>query len=372
MKKYIAAFFFFSTTEIQVSSFELHEVREKYQLPAMAASYSVGDDLAGEFVAGERKWKSWAPVELGDVFHLGSCTKAMTATLLAIFIEKKKLSWSTTLSEAFPELRAQMPKSLQKVTLEMLTTHRSGLTGDLIAYKNGELWKSLWDSQLKVVDGRKLLSQQMLSTEPAHVPGEIFEYSNANYVIVAAVLEKTTGQAWEDLMMKELFVPLGMKSCGFGPAGDPLAKTPTQPWPHQEGKKEPIPVAPDINGDNPATLGPAGNVHCSLRDWMKFARMHLDGFNGKGNAVLKSSSLKKLYETFPGKKYTFGAWGKVEKSWADGPVLTHAGSNTLNFASVWIAPKKNAIFLAATNQGGDKAEKAVDEVITLLVNKNLK
>jgi CubicO group peptidase (beta-lactamase class C family) len=43
-----------------------------------------------------------------DIVHLGSCTKAMTATLAGRFIEEGKLRWNTTIAEVFPEWKGQM------------------------------------------------------------------------------------------------------------------------------------------------------------------------------------------------------------------------------------------------------------------------
>ena len=52
-----------------------------------------------------------------------------------------------------------------------------------------------------------------------------------------------------------------------------------------------------------------------------------------------------------------------------GTALVHAGSNTLFYAVVWIAPSENLIFVAATNRGGDSAENATNQVITALAKK---
>lgn len=56
---------------------------------------------------------------------------------------------------------------------------------------------------------------------------------------------------------------------------------------------------------------------------------------------------------------TYREWG--------GPVLTHAGSNTMNYALVWAAPKKEMCFVVACNLGGDGASKACDEAIAAML-----
>lgn len=62
-----------------------------------------------------------------------------------------------------------------------------------------------------------------------------------------------------------------------------------------------------------------------------------------------------------------GGWGVVERDWAGGVALTHSGSNTMWYATVWIAPKRNRIYLVATNAGGEPMGMICDRVISELI-----
>jgi hypothetical protein len=117
--------------------------------------------------------------------------------------------------------------------------------------------------------------------------------------------------------------------------------------------------------DNPPFLGPAGNVHCSLEDWGKFARLHTEGNNGHDTATLNAASFKKLHTTPMGSQYTHGGWFKVMKPWAAGyTTLSHEGSNTLNKAIIRITPKRKMSFLAVSNIANREAVKeAMDTLI---------
>lgn len=83
-------------------------------------------------VTGVRKQGDPTPVLITDQFHLGSITKAMTATLLAIMIQEAagNLTWQTTLAEALPAI-SNMSEGHHSTTLEMLTSHRSGIYDEL-------------------------------------------------------------------------------------------------------------------------------------------------------------------------------------------------------------------------------------------------
>src|SRR5262245_25961425 len=67
----------------------LEAARAKYDLPAMAAAVVVGERIATGAV-GVRKYGDPTPVTRDDQFHLGSCTKSMTATLCGMLVEEGK------------------------------------------------------------------------------------------------------------------------------------------------------------------------------------------------------------------------------------------------------------------------------------------
>lgn len=339
----------------------LDAIRIKHGLPALSRALVFDGHVEVES-SGVRKAGDAAPVERGDRFHLGSCTKAMTATVAAIFVERKALRWDEPLTELLPGVK--LDPAFQKTTLEMLLAHRSGLAGDVGAFDDGKLWAKLWEPGLDPSEGRRMLAKEMLAAAPASAPGSRFEYSNANYMIVGAVLERVSGLSWETVIQKELFRPLKMR-CGFGPAADPRARVPDQPWGHVRKDD----VWSPVHGDNPPALGPAGTVSCSLADWAKFARLHLDGGAGRATPLLSPKSFAKLHAAYPGQDYTYGGWIRVVRPWAgkSGTALTHQGSNTMNTAVIWLAPERGLAALAAANAAGESASRAVDEGVGTLI-----
>src|SRR6266581_7288080 len=65
----------------------------------MVAAVLRGERIIAQGVAGVRKRGTAERITLDDQFHVGSCTKAMTATLVAMLVEEGKLNWTTTLGE---------------------------------------------------------------------------------------------------------------------------------------------------------------------------------------------------------------------------------------------------------------------------------
>jgi len=179
--------------------------------------------------------------------------------------------------------------------------------------------------------------------------------------LASAITEKLTNSSWEDLLTKIIFEPLGMKSVGFGGTGTPGEID--QPWGHGSNGKPVSGNGPKM--DNPLVIGPAGTVHCTLKDWSKFIADQLRGANGK-RALLKTETYVKLHTPPYGGNYALG-WMVTYRDWSEGTALTHAGSNTMNYAVVWMAPKRNFAVLVCTNQGGQEAQKACDETAGELI-----
>jgi len=334
-------------------SADLAPIATSKGVPALAAVAADDTAILGAGVTGVRKLGDPTTATSGDKWHLGSDTKAMTATLIATAVEAGTLGWDTTLQQAFPELT--IDAGYRDVTIAMLLAHVGGapanLPNDVLQIMTGSgTSRALRYSAVKA----------LLSRTPGAVRGT-FTYSNAGYMIAGAALERATNTGWEQLMADRLFRPLGMMSCGFGPAAS--TGQVDQPWGHQlvNGQLTPI------NADNPAALGPAGTAHCALADWLAFLREHLRGANGDSTELgLSPATWSKLHTPYPGSDYALG-WIVVSRPWAGGIALTHVGSNTLNVADVWIAPATHRIFISAGNRGDDPAIAAADAAIAALV-----
>jgi len=344
----------------------LDPIRTKNDVPALAGAVVVGGEVKASGAIGVRAAGFPDKVAATDKFHIGSCTKAMTASLIGLLVQQKKLRWDMPLAKALPDFAADMNKGFRDVTLELLLSARAGFPHDT-APKN----KSLNDVRRlpgSTFEQRRAYVNLILAQEPEAPPGTKFIYSNAGYVTAGAIVEHWTKTPWEDAIRKMLFTPLGMKSAGFGPMASRGKRD--QPWSHIGEGASRRPVPPGPAADNPLCIGPAGTVHCSIGDWAKFAAAHL-GADVNGDRLLTDETLEKLHTPIGDQDYAMG-WNVTERPWGDGKVLTHAGSNTMNFAVVWLAPKKQFATLSAVNQAGKEAAKACDDVAAALIGKYLR
>lgn len=344
---------------------ELTAIRKRHSLPALGTAVIREGRTVSVQAVGVRKSGDPTPVTAADQFHIGSCTKSMTATLVGMLVEEEKLRWDSALSEVFPDLREEMHPELRPVTLEQLLCHRGGLSGE--SWPEGKGFLDMHRLPGPPVEQRKQYVRLILKQKPALQPGTGFQYSNAGFAIAGAAAERVAGAPWEELMRKRLFQPLGIRSAGFGAMGTPGKVD--QPWQHARRNGRWEPVEPGPLSDNPAVIGPGGTAHLSLDDWARYVSAHLQGARS-GARLLKPATWKKLHTPLSGSDYAFG-WGTTAREWGGGTVLTHNGTNTMNFAVVWMAPRKNFAVMAVTNQGGERAEQACDEVASAMIGQFL-
>ncbi len=335
---------------------------QAHNVPALAVVVTKDGQICDRAAAGVRKWGDPTPVTTNDVFHLGSCTKSMTATLAAMFIEQGKLRWDTTIGEVFPELKGKMDQRYEAVTVEQLLHHRGGVPH----HSPPAAWKRAWQELGTPTEQRREFIESVLSAPPEAEPGTKKIYSNDGYVIVGVMLENISGGDFESLLTEKLFKPLQMNTAGFGPPGT-IGQV-DQPWGHVHQVFATVPM----QLDNPPVHSPSGRVHCSLADLARYAMFHLQPGT---NALLKPAMLTKLHASPEGVEiknvmddYACG-WVRLKRDWAGGTVLWHNGSNTMWYIVMWLAPEKNFSVIAVTNVAGKDAQKACDDACVAMIRK---
>lgn len=377
----------------------------------MAAALLRGERIIAQGAAGVRKRGAAERITLEDRFLLNSCTKPMTATLVAMLVEAGKLNWTTTLGEVFADTVKPMHPGWEKVTVRQVLAHRAGLRADpdgprwlvnllrapYASLRRGPELMRNPRARLGTLPQQRLeIARQALSRPPGIAPDTKYWYSNEGYILTGAVLEQLTGRAWEDLMRERLFQPLGIRTGGFGSPGT-AGKT-DQPWGHSSfvGK----PIDPDRPAARfPLYYGPAGMAHMTIADWAQFIGLHLRGdpANRHGQAaLLKPDTFAELHgvalttpyskgwvmrgitrlatgDAAPAVAYCAGAfistasWAKGTRPGDTGRCLWHGGSNGMSHSIACLAPEIDFAVLVACNRGPDIALWKTRQAIRALI-----
>lgn len=375
-------------THGQTQADRLESIRNQYGLPALVAygTHWVGDAATsvGPWAVGDRAigpgGPSGVPATAEDLWHIGSCTKAFTATLLATYVAEGKIRWTDTLRDVLPEICEQLDDELSghaaSATLADLVRHRAGMPANPDDALMGRLYRTGRGQARQAV-----VRYAMTAAGQPPADGQPGVYSNCGYIVAGAVCERLGGKPWEDLLAERILLPLGIERDAFGfgapPAGND-ANRPIQPMGHRsivtEGAGERWWAVPEgITGDNPAAFGPAGTLHMTMEAWGKFAMAHARGDDlaaGQRDAIgLSREDYAELHR--PVEAFAAG-WLVARRAWAraadtgpdtDGPVLTHSGSNTMWFATIWVAPEPDIALLSAANAAGRAGPAATDAAV---------
>src|SRR5712691_3048509 len=236
----------------------LTSVRAAHDVPAIAAVVIRAESLEAIGAVGVRRLGGSANVTVDDRFHIGSNTKAMTATMLATLVEDGTLDWGTTPVDAMPEVVATIHPDHVGITLTQLLQHRAGIE-PLTSF-----------SEVPPLPGsptqQRRLGSALLLELPPPVPVGTYLYSNGDYGIAAAMAEARTGKSWEELLQTRLLQPLGIHAT----VGWPAADDPNQPWGHDDAGSTFVPHEPDLAVDTlrmPPAIAPVGELSLSVRDY---------------------------------------------------------------------------------------------------------
>jgi len=297
-----------------------------------------------------------------DLFHIGSCTKAMTAFLIERLVEDGQFKRSELVANLCPRLGARMHKDLKEVlTLDHCLGHRGGFVDSDRTFEN------IPESSFRLTGARARFdyARRMLARPPLYPPGTKYIYSNVGHVVAAIVAEEKLGKPWEHLMNQYVFLPLKMTTVGYGAPGS--AQRVDQPWPHKADGNRQTPVPPGPKADNAELIGPATRVHCSMADWAKFLSYFLTSdqeLAAEKQPLLSAAARERLLAPGFGRLKDFGYAGgwRRDRSPVYGRTLKHDGTNTLNFCHAYLLTEKRFGVLVATNTGIDSAKRACDQV----------
>ena len=340
----------------------IDSVRRQRNIPAMGAIVFRADTVLARGVAGVRRSNAPTPVTANDRFQLGSNTKAITATVLATLVEEKKLSWTSTLADVFPEWRDSISPEFRAVTVDLLLSHHAGISP--FEDTDAKDFKSIPRLSGTPTQRRAAFTAWVLRGKPAGPVGKGV-YSNGGYTIAGAVAERITGESWESLVRARVFTPLGLTG-SFAWSDSPDLD---QPWGHYETRGGTKPVDPrDPDERVPPIIWPAGSVELSLDDYARFLQVNLRGLEDRDTPLLTSATIKHLHTSpiTPPDRFGLG-WGLQDFDGARASV--HVGSAGTFYAITIIQPTRDLGVAVFANAGGTRAAAASTDAAKALIRR---
>ncbi|HYO46058.1 MAG TPA: serine hydrolase domain-containing protein [Gemmatimonadota bacterium] len=270
--------------------------------------YGVGDREAG------------TPITTASVFPVGSVTKQFTAAAILALEAEGRLSVEDPIATYF----ADVPPDKQGITLHHLLTHSSGLESDFAPTDFDPVGRE-----------RDAYARRALDSELRFAPGTGYEYSNAGYSLLAAVVEIVTGKPYEEALRELVLLPAGMEETGYRiPEWDParvvVGYREGERWGTILERIEEDPGAPfwQLRGN--------GGLHTTLGDVERWDRAL------ETDAVLPAAARERMFTPYvpedPDSVSFYGYGWAIEETPRHGTLVWHNGGNGIFLAELhrWV------------------------------------
>jgi CubicO group peptidase (beta-lactamase class C family) len=278
-------------------------------------------------VTGKRRLGQGAPVQTQDRFAIGSNTKAMSCAAIVALAERGGPALSLTLPQAFTEWAGDIHPAFAQVTLSDLLHHLGGLPAFNGSGPEEDTFIAAVDADTRplpdTMQGRRAyFARWLLAQAPAHgvVPGRDYLYSNAGYVLAAAIVEARTGKAFETVFDEMLVQPLALQGAWRSPVPGPTDLL----WGH-EGAAGALAVV-EATEEAIATkdwldiTAPAGGWACTGTAYAQWLRWHVLALRGE-RTPLPQAYVNDLRAASDGRY----VWGWLASATPRRMMLAHTG-----------------------------------------------
>lgn len=342
------------TPDIERWQRRLTELAADRDVPGAALAIAV-DGEVHTAVTGVLNRQTGVEVTPDSLFQVGSTAKVYTATATMRLVETGKLDLDAPIRDVMPEFRVADPETTARVTPRHLLTHTSGIAGDVFEDTGcGD------DAVERFVARCADVGQD--------VPlGSTFSYSNTGFVVLGRVIERVTGEAWDDALDALVLQPLGLERTqsrlerilrfrsAYGHVGP-------------RGQVELAPV-----WGLPRSASPAGATLCaSASDVARFGQMFLSrGAGPDGSPFLRAETVDEMvrpqapvYDSARSGESRGLGW--VLHQWNGRTVYEHGGGTIGQRAYFEVVPDRNVVIVLLTNGRNQMAEDLYAELFAEL------
>ncbi len=277
------------------------------------------------------------PMTLDTIFDIASLTKVVaTTTAVMQLVEAGKIRLNDPVAKYLQEF-GQNGK--QDITVRQLLTHYSGLEPDLDL-------KTPWE-------GKETAYRMAFAETPAQPPGSAFTYSDINFIVLGALVERVSGQSLDAYAAQHIFAPLKMTHTRFVP---PLTRragwlekiAPTQ---YDENEHMLRGVVHDPTARRMGGVAGHAGLFSTADDLAKFAQALLNG----GGGILSPMMVEKMTtpEQPPASPLLRGFGWDIDSPFSSNrgdlfPVGSY-GHTGFTGTSIWIDPTTQAYIVLLTN-----------------------
>lgn len=312
------------------------------------------------------------------IFGIGSITKSFTAVAIMQFVEQGKLCVSDPVTEHLPEFRFGKSGAEKGMTVHHLLTHTAGmpplpslnrtlvrsLLKDFDRNEGPELSGRAKKAHEKQVESIRELTpidtaEELLEfiadldVTPLGPPGERFSYSNDSYALLGLIIERLSGEKYEDYVTKHILEPIGMAHSSFE-----SYKTDNVAVLHNSRQvRGKTVVYPSPLFWSSPSMSAAGFLRSTARDMLRYMEIFRTGGMVGDRRILSEESVEKM--TSPqvrvpgGSAYGYGLI--IQPNYRGVSIVEHGGNLKGVSAQVSCIPERGITGVALTNLGSAPA-----------------
>jgi CubicO group peptidase (beta-lactamase class C family) len=315
---------------------------KQWQIPGLAIAVVKDGKVVVMKGYGVREWGKEDKVDENTLFIIASNSKLFTGTSLANLDYEKKISLNDKVTQYIPWFRLYDSNATRMVNIRDLLCHRLGtktFQGDF----------TFWDSNLP----KDSIIWKMRYLKPPGVFRQDFGYCNSAFMLAGRILEKVTGDSWNDYVQQNILTPLGMTNTYTNTAGIAQRNNIAVPHTNQFSSITPIPY------DQVDNLGPATSMVSCVKDLSKWLMMQLDSGRYEGKRILPWPVIQKTRDAntvigsrkspgFPMHMRMYGL-GVFMTDYAGKQVFWHTGGAFGMVTNVCFVPEENLGITILTN-----------------------
>ncbi len=256
------------------------------------------------------------------VYYIGSISKSLTALAVLRLVDSGQLALDHEILQYLPELAIENAGG--QITVRHLLNHSSGLNR-LDGFMDLERLESVSDHQTEI----RLHSK----------PGEKYEYSNLNYVILGMLIERISGMSYSDFLAELVFEPLAMNnsSVDCSHQGDLLPHHQYWGWPQVTAQM-----------DYHRLSIPAGFLCSTAFDLGQFLMLNLNQGSIEEQQLVSESMIKTMHSVWNDQQNGY-AMGWRRGQFNGEPMLQHLGSTATSVSGVFMFPEKSLGVVVLSN-----------------------
>lgn len=315
---------------------------QQWQIPGLAIAIVKDGKVVLQKGYGVKNINKKDKVDENTLFIIASNSKLFTGTALANLDNQNKLSLNDKVTKYIPWFKMYDSITTQQATVRDMLSHRLGtktFQGDF----------TFWDSNL----AKDSIVYKMRYLKPTGLFRQDYGYCNSGFLVAGQILQKVTGQSWENYVAQNILLPLGMSNTYMNTEG--MAKRTNVASPHNNAFSN-LTVIPYDNVDN---LGPATSMVSNAKDLTHWLMFQLDSGRYNGRQILPWEVLRTTRDAnitisnrknnyYPSHYRTYGL-GVFSTDYNGKQVFWHTGGAFGNVTNVCFVPEEKLGITILTN-----------------------